>query len=134
MAAGTSRFDKVDPYGGSFRAKLSFAIAATDVGNLVAVSVNTSGQLVKGGTAATAVSGVICPVRPHAIGEPIDVMVDGEVAQAKTTGGVAFTAGALVYAHINGDVDATATSGVAIGKMVELDRMIVHCPAPTTMP
>lgn len=134
MAAGAARFDKYDPMGGGFRAKLSFAVASTDVGNPVAVAVNTSGQLVKGGTAATAISGVICPVRPMAIGEPIDVMVDGEIAQAKTTGGVAFTAGALVYGHINGDVDATATAGVAIGKMVELDRMIVHCPAPTTMP
>jgi hypothetical protein len=129
-----SRFDKYGPFVGGFRAKLGFAIASTDIGKLFAVSVTTTGVLQKGGTAATAVNGVVCPVRAMAIGEPIDVMTSGEVANATTTGGAAFTAGALVYSHINGDVDATATSGVVIGKMVELDRMIVRVPTATTMP
>lgn len=127
-----SRFDKYDPVSGGFRAPLNAAIASADVGKIQAVSINTSGRVVIGGAAETAVMGVICPVRPMAAGEPIDVMTHGEIVEATMTGGTAFTAGALVYAHLAGTVDATATAGKVVAKMVELDRMIVRCPVATT--
>lgn len=131
-----SRFDKYDPVSGGFRAPLAAAIPSTDVGKIQAVSINTSGQAVIGGAAETAIMGVICAVRAMAAGEIVDVMTAGEIVAATTTAGAAFTAGAIVYGHGTtggaGVVDATSTSGKVIGKMVELDRMIVRVTPATT--
>lgn len=131
-----SRFDKYDPVSGGFRAPLNAAIATADIGKIQAVSINTSGRVVIGGAAETAIMGVICPVRAMAASEVIDVMTHGEIVEATITGGGAFTAGAIVYAHGTtggtGVVDATSTSGKVIGKMIELTRMVVRCPAATT--
>lgn len=131
-----SRFDKYDPVSGGFRAKLAAAILTADVGKIQAVSINTSGLVVIGGAAETAVSGVICAVRPMAIGDVVDVMTGGEIVEATKTGGTAFAAGDLVYAHGTtggvGVVDAASANGKVIGRMVELTRMIVRCPPATT--
>jgi hypothetical protein len=127
-----SRFDKYDPVSGGFRAPLNAAILAADVDKIQAVSINTSGKAVIGGAAETAVMGVICPTRAMAANEVIDVMTHGEIVEATITGGGAFTAGAIVYAHAAGTVDATATAGKIVAKMAELDRMIVRCPIATT--
>lgn len=131
-----SRYDKYDPVSGGFRAKLAAAILTADVGKIQAVSINTSGQVVIGGAAETAVSGVICPVRAMAVGDVIDVMTAGEIVEATKTGGTAFAAGDLVYAHGTtggvGVVDAASASGKVIGRMIELNRMIVRVPPATT--
>lgn len=131
-----SRFDKYDPVSGGFRAKLLVAITSADIGKIQAVSINTSGLVVIGGAAETAVSGLICAVRAMAANEPIDVMTHGEIVEATKTGGTAFAAGDLVYAHGTtggvGVVDAASASGKIVGRMVELNRMIVRCPAATT--
>lgn len=131
-----SRFDKYDPVSGGFRAPLAAAIVSADKDKIQAVSINTSGQAVIGGAAETAVMGVICPGRAMAAGDVVDVMTHGEIVEATMTGGTAFTAGAIVYAHGTtggvGVVDGTSTSGKIIGKMVELDRMIVRVPVATT--
>jgi hypothetical protein len=92
------------------------------------VSINTSGRAVIGGAAATDLNGVICPVRPMAIGEIIDVAQDMDVVEATTTGGVAFTAGARVYGHLDGTIDAVATAGKLVGITIELDRLVVRVP------
>jgi hypothetical protein len=127
-----SRFDKYGPITGGFRAPLNAAITSADVGKIQAVSINTSGKVVIGGAAETAVMGLIIATRPMSANEPIDVMTSGEIVEATMTGGTAFTAGAIVYAHLAGTVDATSTSGKVVGKMVELDRMIVRVPPATT--
>lgn len=127
-----SRFDKYEPRVGGFRAKLNAAIVSTDVGKIQGVSINGTGRVVVGGAAETAITGVICPVRPMDAGEVIDVMTSGEIVDATMTAGTAFAAGALVYAHLSGAVDSTATAGKAIAKMVEATRMIVRCPVATT--
>jgi hypothetical protein len=131
-----SRIDKYDGKVGGFRAKLLAAILAADVGKIQAVSINTSGLVVIGGAAETAIMGVICPVRPMAAGEPIDVMTSGEIVEATMTAGTAFTAGAIVYGHGTaggvGTVDATSTTGKVVGKMIELNRMVVRVAAATT--
>lgn len=124
-----SRYDKIDPYSGGFRARLAAAIPAANAGKLYAVSINTSGRVVIGGTATTDLRGVICATEAMAAGAAIDVMRIGEVAEATTTAGVAFTAGAVVYGHTDGSVDATATAGKAVGFTVELNRLIVQCPS-----
>ena len=128
-----SRFDKYDPVSGGFRAPLLAAIAAANVGKVQAVAINTSGKVIIGGAAETAIIGLICPVRPMAINDVIDVMTHGEIVEATTTGGVAFTAGALVYAHADGTIDNTATAGKIVGKLIELTRIVVRCPIPSTV-
>jgi hypothetical protein len=121
---------------GGFRAPLLAAITSTDVGKIQAVSINTSGQVVIGGAAETAIIGVIIAVRPMSAAEPIDVMTDGEIVEATKTGGTAWAAGDIVYAHGTaggvGVVDAVAATSKIIGKMVSTTRMIVRCPMSTT--
>jgi hypothetical protein len=121
-----SRIDKYDPFDGGFRAKLNAAIAAVDAGKIRAVSINTSGRVVIGGTGLIDIRGLICPTEAMPAGAAIDVMTDGEIGDATETAGTAFTAGALVYAHIDGTVDDTAASGKAMGFTVELNRLIVR--------
>lgn len=129
-----SRIDKYDPVSGGFRAPLNALVAAADVGKIYAVAVNTSGKVIRTGLGAeTAVMGLICAVRPMSANEPIDVMTHGEIVEATFTAGTAFTAGALVYAHADGTVDNTATAGKIVGKMIELSRMVVRCPIPSTV-
>jgi uncharacterized protein DUF2190 len=123
-----SRFDKYDPYDGGFRAKLNAAITATNAGKIYAVSINTSGKVVIGGSGLVDIRGLICATEAMAAGDAIDVMTDGEIADATMTSGTAFTAGALIYCHADGTIDATATSGKAIGFTVELDRLVVRVP------
>lgn len=123
-----SRYDKYDPFDGGFRARLNAAIVASDVGKIRAVSVNTSGRVVIGGTGLIDIRGLICPTEAMAAGAAIDVMTDGEIADALTTAQAVFTAGALVYCHIDGSVDAVSASGKAIGFTVELSRLIVRVP------
>lgn len=123
-----SRYDKYDPYDGGFRARLNAALTSSDIGKIRAVSINTSGRVVIGGAGLIDIRGLICPTEAMPVGAQIDVMTDGEIGDAVTTGGVAFTAGALVYCHADGTVDATATSGKAIGFTVELARLIVRVP------
>jgi hypothetical protein len=123
-----SRYDKYDPYDGGFRARLNAALTASDIGKIRAVSINASGRVVIGGTGLIDIRGLICPTEAMPVGAQIDVMTDGEIGDAVTTGGVAFTAGALVYCHTDGTVDAVATAGKAIGFTVELARLIVRVP------
>lgn len=123
-----SRFDKYDPFDGGFRARLNAAIVAANAGKIYAVSINTSGRVVIGGTGLIDIRGLICATEAMAAGDAIDVMTDGEIGDATTTAAAAFTAGALVYCHIDGTVDAVATAGKAVGFTVELDRLIVRVP------
>lgn len=121
-----SRIDKYGPYTGGFRAKLNAAIPASNAGKMYAVSINTSGRVVIGGAATTDLKGVICATEAMDLGKPIDVMTSGEIANATTTAGAAFTAGANIYGHTDGTIDAVATAGKALGFTVELDRVIVR--------
>lgn len=131
-----SRFDKYDPVSGGFRAPLAAGIIQADVNKIQGVSINGSGQVVIGGAAETAIMGVICPHKLFAAGDIIDVMTSGEIVEATTTAGAAFTAGAIVYGHGTtggvGVVDAVATAGKVLGKMIELNRMIVRIVPATT--
>jgi hypothetical protein len=123
-----SRIDKYEPMTGGTRVPLAAALTSADVGKIRAVSINTSGRAVIGGAAATDLQGVIVPVRPMAIGEIIDVGQDLDVVEATTTAGAAFTAGARVYGHTDGTVDAVATAGKLLGTTVELDRVVFRVP------
>lgn len=117
-----SRFDKVEPRGGAFRAPLNAAIASTDVGKVQGVSLNSSGRVVVGGaSAAIGIKGVICPTEPMNAGDIIDVMTDGEIVEFTATGGGTINAGVdLFAAFATGVVDGTATgSPQYVGHTVE---------------
>lgn len=134
--AQTNRFDKYDPVSGGFRAPLNAAILSADVNKIQGVSINGSGKVVVGGAAETAIAGVICPVRPMAAGEIIDVMTSGEIADARTTADAAFTAGALVkVVGTTGAISAGAAGAgeKIIGRTIELDRIILRVPPSTTV-
>jgi hypothetical protein len=125
-----SRYDKYDPFDGGFRARLNAAIPAADAGKIQAVSLNSTGRVVigDGGGGLVAIRGVICATEAMAAGDAIDVMTDGEIADATFTVGTAFVAGTLVYAQTTGVVNQTSASAKAIGFTVELDRLIVRVP------
>jgi hypothetical protein len=134
--AQTNRFDKYDPVSGGFRAPLLAAILSADVNKIQGVSINTAGKVVIGGTAETSIIGVICPVRTMAAGEIIDVMTAGEIAEARTTADAAFTAGAVV--KVTGTTGAIAAGAPgagekAIGRAIELDRLVIRCPMATAV-
>lgn len=129
------RFDKYDGMVGGFRAPLAAAMSATgdDIGKVQAVSLNSSGRVVIGGAVAeTQVMGVVCPTQVMAAGDPIDVMTSGEIVGVVKTDGTAFTAGSIVTALTGTTGGVGSGGGKAIGRMVELDRMIVRCPVATT--
>lgn len=131
----TGRFDKYDPVSGGFRAPLAAGIIQADVNKIQGVSINGSGQVVIGGGAETAIMGVICPHKLFAAGDIIDVMTHGEIVEASTTAGAAFTAGAIVkVVGITGAVAAGAPGAgeKAIGRMIELNRMVVRVPVATS--
>lgn len=122
-----ARIDKYDPKDGGFRARLGFAVVAADVGKVIPVEINGSGNAVRAALNSVEARGVICPVRTMAEGEPVDVMTDGEivdvnVTNADVTGAVA---GAEIQVGAAGTVDAAGT-GKSIGWMVEAWRLIVR--------
>lgn len=118
-----SRFDKVEPLGGSFRAPLAAAVILADVSVVKGVSLNSSGRLVQGAAALGAYKGLICADYTMAATQPIDVMTDGEIVDLPA----GFTAGADIFLAVaTGLLTATATSNQYVGHMVESDRLIVR--------
>jgi hypothetical protein len=136
------RFDKYDGMVGGFRGILNAAQSATgdDIGKVQAVGVNSSGKVIIGAAAVTGLIGVICPTKVHVAGDPIDVAQICEIMDVvKTAAGAAWTVGDLVYAHADGTLDAVATAGLMIGRIVEGPkasgrgaRMVVRMPASST--
>lgn len=109
-----ARFDKYDPVSGGFRGPLAADIISAQVGTVIGVSVNGSGQIAVGGASQR---GVICPTRAMAAGEPIDVMTEGEIVDM-----AGLTAGTAYGAQADGDLAA----GNGVGFTVEAWRLIVR--------
>lgn len=120
-----SRFDKVGPYVGGFRAKLAVALLAADVGKMWGVGLNASGQVTMTAP-ASGILGVICAVRPMAIGEPIDVMTSGEIADFTLQNGSAAAAGTRYYASVADGTWSTTNTGTHLGWTVEASRFVVR--------
>lgn len=135
-----SRYDKYNPKSGGFRAPLGVALNATsgpagvtDLNRVLCVSLNGSGRIIKA-TAAAAVVGVVIATKAMAIGEPIDVMTDGEIvelAAADLQAATAPTAGTKYFfdataARLAVTAPAAGANGAVIGNTVEADRLVVR--------
>lgn len=115
-----SRFDKVEPKGGSFRAPLAFAIAAEDVGVVVGVGLDVDGRVVRG-AGQSGIKGVICPSSPASAGDPIDVMTDGEIVDMD-----GLAAGTSYFAAAADGAVGTVNTDTAVGFTVQAWRLVVR--------
>ena len=123
-----ARFDKYNGVSGGFRARLSFAVAAGDVGSVTAVGLDGNGRVVPAAAAADAL-GVVCPSSAMAEGDVIDVMTDGEIVDVTTGEIPGAAAGAVVYAGADGGfgaAPAAGANGTRIGHFVEAWRLVVR--------
>lgn len=125
-----ARFDKYDPKDGGFRAVLGWAPVAAEVGDVIAVAIDGSGRAVKAAAATTV--GVVCMSSLLAIGDPVDVMTDGEIVDVAADGSdniAGPAAGAFLYAGAAGAfgaAPAVAANGTRIGHFVEAWRLVVR--------
>lgn len=125
-----ARIDKYDPISGGCRGTLSFAIDATDVGDVIGVGLNASGRLVRG-AGQTGIIGVIIPTQIASVGTRIDVMRSGEAVDFKLSDGTTAAVAGTSY-FVDGVSGAVATpvpaaaGSVGIGYTVEADRLVVH--------
>jgi hypothetical protein len=140
-AKGTSRYDKTDPYGGTFRAYLAQNWPDELVGKVVGVSIDATGKLVVGdgtsqGLTATksGLVGVIVLTQAHKVNEgQVDVMRFGCITGFQPTNwdGVAGSASSAVPGTkyfvnaVSGVVDKTA-GGVYVGSTIGADRLEVN--------
>ena len=139
-------YDKYDPIGGGFRAKLNAALPLTNGSFFGAVSLNASGRVVVGTAGQTGLVGVVIknvargPItqwnttiqgvaNPNApigamAGDVVDVMNDGDITGLDK---VAFPAGSKVYAAADGTISTTGGTGkFLIGFIVEAGRLVVR--------
>lgn len=124
--ADTWRWDKTEPHGGSFRARLNADWLAADIGVITGVGLNASGNLVKG-AGNTGVIGVVCFSKAYKAGQAVDVVKRGEaVGGAQVIVGTAALAGTSYSISAAGVVTAEAagTRGT-LGLTVEADRLVV---------
>lgn len=125
-----ARFDKYNPVSGGFRARLGFAPVASEVGDVIAVNLNGSGQVIKAVAAADA-EGVIVLSSLLNQGDVVDVMTHGEIVDIGASDNVTgAAAGATAYAGATGAVGVTApgagVNSTRIGRFVEAWRLIVR--------
>ncbi len=119
-----ARFDKYDPIGGGFRARLAAGWTVAD-GTPVGVGLNISGQVVAG-AGTTGIVGVVALVG-EAAGDTVDVMTHGEIVEVDDTGFTGRAAGIPVYVVPGtGALTNVATANIKIGHMVEADRLVVR--------
>lgn len=124
-----ARFDKYNPVSGGFRARLGFAPVATDVGDVIPVSINGNGEAIKG--TATLCDGVICLSSLLSQGDVTDVMTAGEIVDVGASDNITgAAAGALVFSAAAGAIGTTApgagVNGVRIGRFIEAWRLVVR--------
>lgn len=121
-----ARIDKYDPVDGGFRARLGFAPSAGQVGAILGVGLNASGQVVVG-AGTTGVLGVICMSSLLSQGDVVDVMTHGEIVDA--TG---LNAGTVYFSPAAGGAPSAAApaagaNALRIGHTVEAWRLVVRC-------
>jgi hypothetical protein len=142
------RIDKTDPYVGNPRGTLAAAVTNDQANLVIGVGLNSSGQVVVGAGASGIIGVTIFAVghdyltgglvQPPQAGDTIDVFKHGEIVNfvptVVTTGVFSAdtnppAAGTKYYAHADGSVNATATSGVFVGHTMESSRLIIDVSA-----
>jgi len=124
-------YDKIDPYGGSFRAALAADWPSGDVGKPYGVSLDTAGKVVKGKGNSTAVRAVLVLTKARKANEIVDCMKIGEIGNFAPTAGTPGTdfgvAGTDYFANgTTGVISATASDGSSyVGTTVEGSRLTV---------
>jgi hypothetical protein len=139
-----SRYDKVDPIAGGFRAKLAAAWTATsgpssvtDLNRILVVGLNSSGQIVKAATVAAASGLLIVHAVAAAAGDVMDVMTHGEIVEISGSdmqSGTAPTAGQKLYyeataSRLTSTAPGVGVNGFYVGQVVEVGRLVVRCQA-----
>jgi hypothetical protein len=117
-----ARYDKYDPISGGNRAALNAAWLDADLGQVIGVSLNASGKLVKGTAAQSGFAGVVCLTSSRAANDVVDVMQAGEIVEC-----AGLAAGTKYYVTAAGALTATATGNYYVGFTVEADRLVVRC-------
>jgi hypothetical protein len=136
-----SRYDKVVPKNGVYRASLAAAFPAHLVEHAVAVGHDENGRLVVG-KGQSGVKGVLVLTKAYPAGKRVDPMTSGEIVEfgpndhiedPDTDTGTAVAGvdlgdpGTNYYGHDDGTVTATAgTDGVYVGHTVEGQRLVVR--------
>lgn len=130
-----SRYDKVNPKNGSYRANLAADFDAGDVEHCIGVGHDANGRLVKG-KGQTGIKAVLVLTKAYKAGYRCDPMQSGEIVEfgPSTDGKVAGVdlgePGTNYYAHDDGTVDdERGTDGVYVGHTVENQRLIVRVAA-----
>jgi hypothetical protein len=126
-----SDFDLINPYGGSFRAKLAANWPSGDIRKPYGVGLDAAGKVVKGKGHNGTIRGVIVLTKARKANETVDVMRFGEITNFAPTAGVPDTdfgvAGTDYFAdNSTGIITATATAdSTPIGFTATGDRLIV---------
>ena len=128
-----ARIDKYDPISGGFRARLGWAPSAAEVGDVIAVTINGSGQAVKTAAATDVCEGVVCLSSLLSQGDQVDVMTDGEIVDVAASGDnvSGHSAGTVAYVGgAGGAINATApgagVNGTKVGRFIEAWRLVVR--------
>lgn len=117
------RYDKYEPKGGGFRARLAANWAAAD-GAAIAVSLDNTGKVVVGAGNAGILGVLILVKENKKAGDVVDVMTDGEILEMTgLTAGTAITADTTT--GVLGVTAADATH-IRVGHTVEADRLVVR--------
>ena len=123
-----SRYDKYEPHAGGFRAPLAAAIVLADGFRAYGVGLNTSGRVVLG-QGNTGIIGVLIAHGAKNVGDIVDVMTSGEIAEYTLTAGTAANIGVTQTANTTtGLITETAASAtqIAVGFTQAVDRLIVR--------
>ena len=126
-----SRYDKIDPKNGSYRASLAADFPVGKIEHVVGVGHDANGRLVVG-KGVTGIKAVLILTKAYKAGYRCDPMVSGEIVEfgPSDTGkvaGVDFgSPGKNYYAHDNGDVTATkSTDGIYVGHTVDNGKRLI---------
>ena len=122
-----ARYDKYEPHGGGFRARLAADWVAAD-GTPVAVGIDVNGRVVPGAGTSGIVGVVVLVADSKKAGDVVDVMTNGEIVEVGDTGFTGRAAGIAVYGVPGtGALTNVATANRKIGHMVEATRLVVRC-------
>lgn len=127
-----SRWDKLEPHVGQFRAPLAAAytgvVANLEFGKLIAVSLNASGQVVIGTAGASGFKGFIILNEAVSARYQVDVVQLGEVVEFTLSNGNAAATGTNYTTNPDGTYGVTAADAThfAFGFTVEATRLILR--------